>query len=552
MSLKYQPAHPMPLEIARWGAKHLPADSPYRLVGDALYTALHDTDFTDLYHPEGKPGISPFLLALVTVFQAFENLSDRGAAAAVRNRLDWKYALHLPLHDDGFDASVLCEFRQRLIAHEAEARVFEAVLQQIQAWGLFRGRGTQRTDSTHVLAAVRSLNRLETVGEAVRAALNALAVVAPSWLVAQADAEWIHRYGPRFDEGRLPESQAKRQALAEQIGQDGRHLLQMVYAPAAPQWLREIPAVDILRQVWIQQYRIDGDHLSWRDPTELPPASVAINSPYDTAARYSSKHSTIWVGYKVHRSEACDPDLPRVITNVELTPAPVADTTMTATIHAHLAAADRLPATHLADAGYIDAEHLVTSQRDHQIDLLGPVPVDASWQARSGQGFDAAAFTIDWDAETATCPQGKRSQYWRLIHDGNGNPTTHIEFAAADCGACPVRADCTRSTRRGRQLNIRRQATHQALQRARERQKTTDFKAQYAQRAGMEGTISWGVRASGLRRSRYIGEAKTHLQELLIATGLNLARVSAWLAGARPAAPHIPAFVRLLTTSHTA
>lgn len=319
MSLNLLPPRPQAPEIAAWGAKHLPADNPYRLVGDMLYDQFHDQDFVDLYHPEGKPGLSPVLLALVTVFQALEHLPDRAAASAVRNRLDWKYALHLPFDDDGFDASVLTEFRARLIDHGAEARVFEAVLTQITARRLLKQRGTQRTDSTHVLAKVRSLTRLETVGEALRAALNALAVVAPDWLATQVDADWTQRYGPRFDAGRLPESEAKRQALALQIGQDGRQLLHAVYASAAPPWLHEVPAVDILRQIWLQQYQIVDGEFRRRTPKELPSASVAIHSPYDPDARYSSKRSTIWVGYKVHLSETCDPDLPRVITNVELT-----------------------------------------------------------------------------------------------------------------------------------------------------------------------------------------------------------------------------------------
>jgi transposase len=246
MSLKAQLPSPIPSEIAVWGVQHLAADSAYRLVGDVLYAVLHDTDFADLYHAEGKPAVSPVLLAFVTAFQAFENMSDRAAANAVRTRLDWKYALHLPLDDAGFDASVLCEFRQRLLDHQAETRIFEAVLAQLQAQGLLKRRGTQRSDSTHVLAAVRSLNRLETVGEALRAALNALAVAAPDWLTVHADPAWIRRYGLRFDEGRLPEGQTKRHALAVQIGQDGYNLLHVIYAATALAWLREVPAMEVL------------------------------------------------------------------------------------------------------------------------------------------------------------------------------------------------------------------------------------------------------------------------------------------------------------------
>lgn len=549
MCLKPQLPRPIPLEVATWGEKHLAADSPYRYVGDTLFEQWRDEDFADLYHPEGKPALSPAFLALVIIFQRYEHLGDRAAVHAACTRLDWKYALHLPIDDDGFDPSVLSEFRTRLLVHQAEARIFDTVLDQLKERGFFTQRGTQRTDSTHVLAVVRALNRLETVGESLRAGLNALAVVAPDWLAAQVAEEWVDRYGARYDEGRLPESQTKRQALAIQIGQDGYQLLDAIYAVEAPAWLHEIPAVDILRRVWVQQFYRDSEQMRWRDADDLPPASVAINSPYDVEARYSSKHSIKWVGYKVHYTETCDEQAPRLITNVELTPAPLPDTEMTTTVHQHLANADRLPAAHLVDAGYVDADHLVERWRDHQIDLVGPIPVDSSWQAHEGKGFDASAFSFDWDAEVAYCPQGKRSRYWHPQLDSHGNPMIHIEFYVADCRPCPVREQCFRNKRGWRTLGIRPREAFEAIQAARARQQTEEFKTQYAQRAGMEGTLSRGVRACGLRRSRYIGEAKTRLQELCIAAGLNIARVAAHIAGARPVSPRKSAFVRLMSPS---
>lgn len=350
MSLTRLFPQPIPPEIATWGVIHLPAVSPYRFVGDTVYDHLHGIDWTDLYHPEGKPSLSPVILALVSIFQHHERLSDRAAATAVRIRLDWKYALHLPLNDAGFDASVLCEFRQRLLAHAAEARVFDHVLTVIQEQGLFRPRGRQRSDSTHVLAVVRSLNRLETVGETLRLALNTLADVAPKWLTSYLQPEWAQRYGPRFDAGRLPESHAKREELALGIGHDGYGVLDALDNPATPAWLPTLPVMTTLRQVWQQQYDRRDGQLCWRDPKDLPSATEAINSPHDPEARYSSKRSTMWVGYRVHLTESCDDDQPRIVTNVELTPAPVADTTMTARIHDHLAAAERLPATHWMQA----------------------------------------------------------------------------------------------------------------------------------------------------------------------------------------------------------
>ena len=169
----------MPLDIAAWGAKHLPADSPYKLIGDTLYAEFRDEDFADLYPNNGQPGLSPVLLSFVTVFQTLERLSDRAAANAVRMRLDWKYALHLAIDDDGFDHSVLCEFRARLIQHDAEARVFEHVLLHLKAIGLLKTRAIQRTDSLVLLTKARTLGRLELVIESLRVALRALLRAAP-------------------------------------------------------------------------------------------------------------------------------------------------------------------------------------------------------------------------------------------------------------------------------------------------------------------------------------------------------------------------------------
>jgi transposase len=219
---------------------------------------------------------------------------------------------------------------------------------------------------------------------------------------------------------------------------------------------------------------------------------------------------------------------------------------MTQTIHQHLAAADRLPTTHLVDAGYVDAEHLVDSQRDYQVDLFGPIPVASNWQAQAGNGFDAASFTIAWEERYAICPQGKRSCWWRHQRDSNGNPTVNITFAVTDCHACPVREHCTEAKRTGRQLNIREREPYEAMQAARQRQQTPAFQAQYALRAGIEGSLSQGGRRCGLRQARYVGEAKTRLQELFVATALNIARVSTFLAGEAFKERTEPPFVRLM------
>jgi transposase len=482
------------------------------------------------------------------VLQFAEDQDDRGAAHAVRGRIDWKYLLALPLDDPGFHYSVLSTFRDRVLAGGLEYELFNAVLDILRTQGVLNKRGNQRTDSTHVLAAVRDLNRLECVGEALRYALNTLARVHAAWLQAWVPAEWFDRYGQRFEQYRLPSSKTERQALAELIGRDGTQLLQQCYAVSAPGWLREVPAVDILRQVWVQQYYTEDSHLRWRTAEEVPPGEWLIQSPYDVEARYSTKRSNQWTGYKVHLTETCDPDQPRLFTNVETTASTTPDVAVTTTIHQQLQERQLLPATHLVDAGYVDADILVTGQDHYGVTVLGPVPPDTSWQARAAQGFAAACFVIDWEAQVVTCPQGQQSVLWSPSHDSYDNPTVNVRFAKHACLTCAQRAQCTHAREGPRTLKLRTKEQHHALQAGRQRQKTAAFKAQYRQRAGVEGAISQATRCFGLRRTRYIGLAKTHLQHLLTAVALNLMRLADWWGGHAPTPTRGSPFAALAPT----
>ena len=536
MSLKPQTFDPVPAETARITKAAFPQGNTYIQMRDVFGTLYTDEAFAPLFASRGQPAMAPACLALVTVMQFAEGLSDRQAANAVRGRIDWKYALGLELTDPGFDASVLSEFRTRLLAGQAEATLFELMLSRFREAGLLKARGQQRTDSTHVLAAIQTLNRLECVGETMRQALNVLAVVAPDWLRGRVPVEWFDRYGPRFAEYRLPAGRPERYALAETIRADGGQLLHWIYASSTPPWFRDLPAVEVLRQVWVQQFYLVEGVLRWRQADDLPPSALMICSPYDAEARYSKQRGTEWTGYRAHLTETCDAHYPHLITDVQTTPAPVSDFDMLPTIQAALATREVLPAEHLVDAGYVTADHLVASQKEHDIILLGPVNPDTSWQAKAQQGFDVASFMVDWDAHTVTCPHGRKSVQWVPGHDCHAHPVIHIRFARTDCQACPARAHCTQAASQPRTLTIRPRDQHEALQAARQRQTTEEFKQEYARRAGVEGTISQAVRTAGWRRARYIGLAKTHLQNLITAAALNLLRVAAWLAE-RPHAP---------------
>ncbi len=237
MSLHPQSIPAIPEETVRVAHAVLPMGNVWLQMRDEMGTVYEDTDFQDLFPTTGQPAEAPWRLALVTLMHYAEGLTDRQAADAVRTRIDWKYVLSLELTDSGFDFSVLSEFRGRLLASGAERRLFDHLLELCRERGWIKTRGQQRTDSTHVLAAIRTLRRLECVGETMRHALNVLAEVAPSWLLEHLDQEWAERYEKRFSDFRLPKEEKKRLALAETIGTDGRRLLEWVYAEERLSWL---------------------------------------------------------------------------------------------------------------------------------------------------------------------------------------------------------------------------------------------------------------------------------------------------------------------------
>ncbi len=548
MSLRPQPVQPVPEQTARVARTAFPKGNPYIRMRDSLGTLFSDEDFAALFPAHGQPAAPPWRLALICVLQYVEGLTDRQAADAVRGRIDWKYALSLELEDAGFDFSVLSEFRARLVEGGAEQLLLDRMLSGFKERGLIKGRGKQRTDSTHVLADVRALNRLGIVGETLRHALDGLAVAAPEWLREVAPAEWYERYGARFEEGRAPKGKDERRALAEGIGADGLSLLAAIDAPSASAWLREVPAVRTLRRVWIEQYYAPtepGGPPGWRVPEDLPRSSAMIQSPHDTEARVNTKRETSWIGSQVHVTETCDEDSPHLITHVATTPATTPDTAVTADIQEDLAAKGLLPEVHLADQGYIDSDVLVSSREEHGVDLLGPVPADLGWQARAGEGFDIPSFSIDWDAREITCPEGRRSRYWVPNRDKYGNRVVKAVFDRSDCGPCPSRAKCTRGRGGYRTITVRTRKEHEALVAARRRQGTEEFKEQYSLRAGVEGTISQGTRAFGLRRARYRGLARTHLQHVITAVAINLMRLLVWLADPSAFKPRRSAFAAL-------
>ncbi|MGH3803596.1 MAG: transposase, partial [Pseudonocardiaceae bacterium] len=378
-------------------------------------------------------------------------------------------------------------------------------------------------------------------------------------MVAQLlDDSWGQRYAARIDTWRMPASEARKAELALAYGRDGHTLLKAVYAAAGGDpdlaFLARLHQVEVLLVVLLQNYLAVEDKQGREvikrreaDAEGLPPGRSRITSPYDLDARWGVKRDTFWNGYKVHVTQTCDTSgndssdgdgdgdgdavpPPQLITNVETTDATVPDNQMTEPIHARLAGRGLLPAEHYVDSGYPWAQLLVSSLADFGISLVTPMLADTSPQARAGAGYDRSAFAIDFDAQQATCPHDHTSSHWNPVRQ-RGTSTIVITFAASTCGPCPVRAQCTTSASRRRQLTVHPRDVHQAQLATRATQSTKDFQARYALRAGVEGTIRQAAAVTSIRHARYRGLDKTSLEHTNAAVAVNLIRLHAWWNG---------------------
>ncbi len=562
MSMRPQGLPEVPELTAAVAAVVFPDGSLAMRVREELAGVFADEPFAEAFGARGPAGLSPGMLALVTVLQFAENLTDRQAAEAVRERLSWKYALGLELTDTGFDFTVLARFRARLVEHGMERLVFDRLLEHCRGKGLVGAGGKQRTDSTHVISAVRDLNRLELAGESVRAVLEALAGAAPSWLAgrfgAERVAEWELRYAARVDSWRLPSSKTRRDRLAEVYGQDALVLLRAVREPDAPAWLREVEPVELLRRIFVQTYHVTcnarGREVVRKreaDSDGVPPGQLRLASPYDADARWSAKGDELfWCGYKVHLTETCDNDngtdgaggtdgtapaaagAPHLITDVATTASTAPDVTATAAIQHRLAERQVKPGEHYLDSGYPSADLVTDAARDG-ITMITPLLGDHSRQAREAEGFDKAAFRIDWNTRQVTCPEGSTSTGWYPVQQ-HGRDAIVIAFAGGDCRPCPSRERCTAAVRGNRMLTLRPREVHEHVTAARAEQKSDTWQAKYALRAGVEGTINQALDVTGMRRARYRGLPKVTLQHAFSATAINIIRLDAHWASRQP------------------
>jgi transposase len=529
MSIRPRLGVEVPELTARVARASNPGGTTAMWVRDRLDGLWDDEDFAGWYPRDGRPGISPAQLATVSVLQFLLDLSDRDAAEAVRCRIDFKYALGLDLDDPGFHHSVLGDFRGRLLEEGRADRLLDLALARLKDAGLVRERTAQRTDSTHVLAAVRDLTRLELVTEAVRAAVEEVARTTGHALEGLVDDEWGRRYGRQVRLGKNP---TRPKTRMNEAGADARRLLEHL-AAGFPGLLRG-PRVEGLRQVVAQNYHWDpAGRLRWRDDeggAGLPPSAARIVSPYDLAARYARRGQvTRWTGYLAHVTETCAEDGPNVITDVATMPAASADSLALAGIHARLDRRGLLPGEHLVDGGYTSLVHMDRAGREHRVALTGPLPGNRTRQHRDQDGYARDDFRIDYDREEVTCPQGQVSRSWHGPYptsSPDAAPLIVAKFSRSQCQPCPARAACTTSSDGKRTVGFPPRELYELQARNRADQQNPAWHKRYAVRSGAEGTVCELANGHGMRHCRYRGQPKAHLQHVLTAIAVNIERLS--------------------------
>jgi len=489
-------------------AAGIPRDHWSRLFYEHVYCAFDDAQFAELYEARGRYPISPSFLACVTLLQGMFGVTDRAAVESTIMRRDWRIALGIAADYDGFDASVLTRFRQRLQTPGWDRTLFEATLAQVEASGLLQGRRRLRVDATHLVADVARLNQAEAVQEAIRLVVVEAYERYPELRESHTFLLLYEAYGEEHWGG----SRSVEERLLT-LGKAGFQLLDLLGE-------RETEHKGVLAAVLEQHFvREAGGDWRPRGPEDpKPPAPIC--TPHDPQVRYGKKRDEEWLGNKVHIIETADPteERPNVITDVLVTPPQQEDSTVLPQVVERARFRTPEADTLLADSGYASGANSAVAG-EAGIDLVAPPRANT----QQGKGrFPPEAFAIDLDQQVAICPAGQRSRPW-IVRERD----LQIRFSAAVCRACPRRAECT-DAKAGRTLAISRH--YEQLCRDRARAQTEEFWNLYKSRAAIEATLSELVHHCGLRRSRFKGEAGRALHAFVSAAALNVRRMLRWLA----------------------
>lgn len=520
MSLQVVDRSEIPEDTANLGQELLGEDNIYRQLGDKLADLLKDEDLAWMYSTQGGPALSPVILALVIVFQMMEKLPDRMAAEMVRVRIDWKYALHLPLNWVGFHWTNLSHFRRRLIENEAEYEVFDRVVEMMVEIGFIRRRGKQRTDSMSILGLVARLSRLELTLETIRVVLAGIEKVDATWLGKNVPAAFLERYGFKKQTYKMTEEEVA--AELRQAGADGLWLRQQL--EAAPVGIQELESVKVMGEIWSQQFEWD-EAGSYQGPKEKLEGHGLIQSPHEPEVRYREKRDKKWQGYVSQVSETAEEKGEvNFITDIGVTDAQASDVRSLPEVQERLVERAVPPEEQDVDQAYVSGTSLAESE-EQGIKLVGSIAPEVG-----PKEYKLSDFEVELEAKKAICPAGQMALRWNEVLRSDGTVEYRFYFGE-QCTDCPLRAHCTEA-KAGRTITYHEH--HQQVVQCRVRMKTEEFKAAMKRRAPVEGTISQVARAGG-RYARYRGLRKVNLQLVFTAVGINLRRLcAAWARGYTP------------------
>jgi len=509
----------IPKETARIGQIILKEDNLYRVLGDGVDKILTLEDFAHLYSTDGRDAICPIILSLVTLFQYVENLPDREAASLAAVRLDWKYAMHVPVEWLGFHYSTLSNYRGRLLEHGAERLLFEKILDWIVSEGFLKKQGKQRTDSTHVLGKVAVLSRLEMLWETLRVALRTLEKAAPAWYESAIPATYHEYYSVRQSDWKLNQEEVQKET--RQAGQDGYWLLDHLQE-SGPENVQMLLEIETLKTVLEQTFTRSKDSgggggrkVRLRS-AKRGECKQKVISPHEAQARMAKKRGKGWRGYKLQVTETAEATA--FLTDVRITDATTDDSEVLTASQDQLIADGRVPKEHLVDQGYVSGANLAGSEK-RGIQLLGLMQGDTSGKP---DGFRQEDFIIDWEQEVVHCPEGATSHLWQSRVKSNKRPGIYVRFSPS-CRQCAAWGICTTSEQ-GRTLFLN--GYHDFITTRRAEQQTADFCEKLKPRAAVEGTISMLVRKHGARHARYRGRDKVNLQAQLTGAAVNLKRLN--------------------------
>jgi len=515
------------------GALDGPAAKPFVLYRDHVRPAIEArrADLEAMYEPVlGRPEIDPVLLLGITQLQVLERAPDRQAIERCLFDVRWRLALGIPADWVGMDPSTLSYFRGRLAKHNRARLALDAGLEAMRAAGYLGKLNAVRIDSTHVLANLSAMSRLECVRETLRLALEFLV----EWGGSTAWEPWVARYTERNPADLRNASVPHLKRTMEQAGVDMRDVL--AKAAALGMVVMQSAPVSLLQRVFDEQFECRAEQ-----PPEQRRATPAgaVHNPHDPEAQWCTKKSigkAGWVGYKIQVCETA-PEQPRargepteaIITAILTQPATTSDHgSLVPVLAAQTVAGQAPPETVFSDAGYISAPALERGGIDGY-ELCGPVGAPP----HSATRFGSDAFAVDIPNRRATCPAGKQNSACSCIAETGVGICYYFAWARADCAACPLADQCLSKKKASPFRTLQVGEKHMLVQARRLLCRTPEYQARMRRRNGIEGTNSELKRGYGVRRCRYRGQVKTDVQMQLSGAACNLHRWAArlcWLA----------------------